>query len=141
MFAFQEREFANDPRDWCALRLLIEEIDEDMRIQRRHLLMRMAQWIMGHDIFRKIEKRRMVQAEPDARDLDYHNTLSSSLVGSGKMLLMQLREHQEIDPQHLGVRFEDLRATVTAVERDYQQWHSGMTNARRDQILKDVFGG
>ncbi|MEM1085958.1 MAG: hypothetical protein AAGI48_17750 [Verrucomicrobiota bacterium] len=139
--AFEEREFAADPRDWCALRLLIEEIDEDMRERRKHLLLRTAQWLMAHDVFRKIEARKMVRAQPHPRDLEYHNTLASSLVGAGKMLLMQLQEHHDIDPLHIGIRFEDIRTMVIAVERDYNQWHSGMTDERRKSILKDVFGG
>lgn len=119
----------------------MEEIDEEMQQQRKHLLMRMAQWLMAHDVFRKIEKRKMILTDPGKRDLEYHNTISSSLFGSGKMLIIQLKEHEEIDPKHLGVRFEDLRATVIAVERDYMQLHSGMTEPRKQQILKNVFGG
>lgn len=137
----EEKEFASDPKDWCALSLLMEEIDDEMRQQRKHLLMRMAQWLLAHDVFRKIERRKMIYEDPGQRDLEYHNVVSSSLFGSGKMLLVQLRDHEEIDPRHLGVRFEDLRATVTAVERDYMQWHGGMTAKRQKQILKDVFGG
>lgn len=137
----EEKEFSSDPKDWFALGLLMEEIDDEMRQQRKHLLMRLAQWLVAHDVFRKIERRKMIQTDPGARDLEFHNILASSLMGSGKMLLRQLRDHTEIDPKHLGVRFDDLRATVVSVEMDYLQWHGGMTQQRQKQILDDVFGG
>lgn len=139
-FNLDTKEFTSDPKDWYAVKLVIDEIDEEMRLQREALLMRLAQWLIAHNIFRKVENRKMIRETPGIRDMSYHDTLASSLIGSGKMLVMELRQHSEIDPTHLGVRFEDFLATVTAVERDHAQWHSGQTEERSAQILKDVFG-
>ena len=136
----QSQEFASDPKDWMALRMLLDEIDKEMRLQREALLMRVAQWLIAHNIFRKVEKKKLIMTEPGARDMEFHDTLASGLVGSGKLLILELREHTEVDPRHLGLRFEDFRATVAAVERDLAMWHSGMTEKRAEAILTSTFG-
>jgi len=139
-FNLNTSEFTSDPQDWYAAKLVIDEIDEEMRLQREALLMRLAQWLIAHNIFRKVEKRKMIREEPGVRDLNYHDTLASSLMGTGKLLIMDLRQHDDVDTKHLGIRFEDFLAIVTAIERDHAQWHSGQTEERSEQILKDVFG-
>lgn len=135
----QNQEFASDPKDWMALRMLLDEIDEEMRMQREALLMRVAQWLVAHSIFRKVEKRKLVMSTPGVRDLEFHDALASSLIGAGKLLVLELREHSEIDPKYIGIRFEDFRATVAGVERDHLLWHSGMTEEREEAILGALF--
>ena len=126
--------------DWVAVKILIEEVDEEIAARRSHLLFRVNAWILALRIFRKIEERKLILSDPVPRDSEYHRAFLSLLFGQGQMLLVELKRHEEIDSQHIGVPFEDIAAEVEELRYDYESRYGDMTAARRKEILREVFG-
>lgn len=132
-------DFNTDPRDWQAVRLLCDELEAEMAERRRHLLRRLCDWLTLLSVFRAIEERKIILADPGHRDMEFHRALLTSLLGSGELLLVDLREHTKVDPEHVGISFKDFEAHVTQLRYDLRMRHGDMTDAGRQQILSDVF--
>jgi hypothetical protein len=133
-------DYQADPKDWQPAKLLIEEIEREITERRTHLLRRLSMWIFAHRVIQSLEDRRLVLRTPGPRDLEFHRAFITFLLGVGEMLILELKEHDEVDPQHIGLRFEDVAAMVQGLRDDLQMWHGDMTEARRKEILHDVFG-
>lgn len=132
-------DFRCDPRDWQAVRLLCDELEAEMAENRRHLLRRLCDYLTLLAVFRSVESRKMVQSTPGLRDKEFHRAILSFLLGSGEMLLLDLKEHTQIDPINVGVDFHDFAATIQQLRYDMRLHHGDMTTARRASILNDVF--
>ena len=126
--------------DWVAVKILIDEVDEEITARRSYLLYRVTAWMLAVRIFRRVEERKLVLAEPAPGDIEYHRAFTSLLLGHGDFLLMELRRHEEIDTVHIGVRFEDVAAHVEDLRYDSISRYGDMTKARRADILREVFG-
>lgn len=130
-----------DPKDWIPVKLLCDEIEMELAESRAHLLRKLTGWLLGLRVFRRVESYRMYRAEPLApRELEFHRALLTFLLGAGEMLLLNLRSHEDIDPNWVGLSFDDVKATVAELRSDLTMWHGDMTDGRRTQILSDVFG-
>ncbi len=127
--------------DWVAVKILIDEVDEEISARRSHLLFRLNAWLLAIRIFKRIEERKLILCDPAPRDIEYHRAFTSLLLGHGEVLLLELKRHQEIDPENIGVRFEDISAYVDDLRYDQRSRYGDMTEARRDDILREVFGG
>jgi hypothetical protein len=64
--------------------------------------------------------------------------LLTSLLGFGESLLLDVLDHTEVDPKHLGLQVEDLRAMVETLRMNYTEWYSDMTPTRRDAALREI---
>lgn len=137
---FGHDDFASDPKDWVPAMMLASDLEREIAERRVHLLRRLAAWYSLIRVFRRIEDEQMVRKEADRRDLEYHRALISFIVGAGEMLVMELGNHTKIDPEHIGVGFKDVQAQLEELREDLRMWHGGMTAARRENILRDVFG-
>src|SRR5260221_6792226 len=104
--------------DWVAVKILIDEVDQEITARRSHLLYRVTAWLLAIRIFKRVEERKIVLAEPAPRDIEYHRAFTSLLLGHGDFLLLELRKHEEIDPENIGVRFEDVAAHVEELRYD-----------------------
>ena len=132
-------DFQADPRDWQAVRLLCDELEAEMAERRRHLLRRLCDWLTLLNVFRAIEERKIVLAHPSVRDIEFHRALITSILGTGELLLIDLREHTKVDPELVGVSFVDFEAHVIQLRYDLRMRHGDMTDAGRANIMKDVF--
>lgn len=126
--------------DWVAVKILIDEVEEEIAARRSHLLFRVNAWLLALRIFRRIEERKLILSEPAARDTEYHRAFTALLWGQGQVLLIELKRHEEIDSHSIGVPFEDISAQVDELRYDYQSRYGDMTPARRQEILREVFG-
>jgi hypothetical protein len=125
--------------DWVAVKALLDEVDEGIVARRSHVLFRVNAWLLAVRVFRRVEERRIVLGEPAPRDFEYHRAFASLLIGHGEILLLELKRHEEIEPEHIGVRFEDIAAHVQDLRYDQRSRYGGMTIERRDEILQEVF--
>jgi hypothetical protein len=126
--------------DWVAVKILIDEVEEEISARRSHLLFRVNAWILAIRIFRRIEERKLILSEPAPRDTEYHKAFTALLCGQGQVLLIELKRHEEIDSHNIGVPFEDIAAQVDELRYDYESRYGDMTLARRTDILREVFG-
>jgi len=127
--------------DWAAVKILIEEVEEEIAARRSHLLFRVNAWLLALRIFRRIEEKKLILSDPVPRDQEYHKAFTAMLLGQGELLLLELRRHQEIDSINIGVPFEDIAAQVEELRYDDRSRYGGMTSERRKEILREVFGG
>jgi hypothetical protein len=133
-------DFAADPKDWVPALILQADLEKELAEKRLHLLRRLSTWLSLINIFRRLEHDKMIVSEPSARDYKYHQAMLSFIVGSGEILVLELESHKQIDSVHIGMPFESVIATLQELRYDLRMWHSDMTDDRRSEILKDVFG-
>jgi hypothetical protein len=126
--------------DWVAVKILIDEVEEEIAARRSHLLFRVNAWILALRIFRRIEERKFILSEPAPRDSEYHKAFTALLEGQGQVLLIELKRHEEIDSHNIGIPFEDISAQVDELRYDYESRYGDMTPARRSGVLREVFG-
>lgn len=107
-----------------------------------HLLRRLSTWLNSVSIFKRVEGRRIIAQEGKVshRDAEHHRALLTLLLGLGENLLIELREHKKVDPEHIGLKFEDILAMVEGMRMDLAMYYGGATEARKAQIFADVFG-
>ena len=126
--------------DWVAVKILLDEVDEEITARRSHLLYRVTAWMLATRIFKRVEERKLVLTDPAPRDIEYHRAFTSLLLGHGDFLLMELKRHEEIDPENIGVKFADVAAHVEDLRYESVSRYGDMTKARRADILREVFG-
>lgn len=135
-----EFEYKVDERDWSAVKLLIEELEQELAERRNHLLFRVSAWCFAVKIFKRVESEKIVLRTPAERDSKHHKAMIAFLRGCGEILLVELTAQQEIDPMRVGISFADLAAMVEELKISEREWYGDMTKARRAEILNDVFG-
>lgn len=137
---FKGDEFALDPKDWIPALILQADLELELAEKRHHLLRRLSTWYSLITIFRRLERNKMVAVEPTARDSKYHRAMLEFLIGSGAILVLELQDHRQIDPNNIGIPFESVLAQLNEFRDDLRMWYGGMTDERRKEILGNVFG-
>jgi hypothetical protein len=135
----REFDYKVDERDWSAVKLLVEELEQELAERRNHLLFRITAWYFAVRVLKRVQTEKMVMREPSERDFKYHRAMVAFLRGCGEVLLVELSNHQEIDPQKVGIAYADLAAMVEELKISEREWYGDMTPARRAEILNDVF--
>jgi len=136
----QEFDYKVDERDWSAVKLLVEELEQELAERRNHLLFRITAWYIALKVFKRVEVEKVVLRPPSDRDFKYHRAIIAFLRGCGEILLVELSAHQEIDPERVGISFAALAAMVEELKISEREWYGDMTEARRREILNDAFG-
>lgn len=132
--------FATDEQDWSAVKLLVDELEQELAERRSNLLFRISVWYMAVRVFRRVEERKLLLRAPSERDLAYHRAVLGFLRGCGELLLLELQRQTESDPRHIGVEFRDFEASVADLRYAERERYGDMKEERRAQILDDVFG-
>lgn len=135
-----EFEYRVDERDWSAVKLLVEELEQELAQRRSHLLFRITAWYFALKVFKRVESEKMVINEPQDRDHKYHRAMLVFLRGCGEVLLVELGNHQEVAPESVGISYPDLAAMVEDLRMIERERYGDMTKPRRAEILNDVFG-
>ena len=133
--------YAIENPDWVALKVLTEEIQDELSQNRDNLLYSLSNWLMSVTIFKRFEERQMIAADPGERDRSYHRVILTGVLANGEKLLHELRRHQEIDPKNVGVEMADVQSTVNDLRLCYAEWFNDMKPERKRTILNQVFGG
>jgi hypothetical protein len=132
--------YAIEKPDWVALKILTEEIQDELAQNRHNLLYCLSNWFMAVTIFKRFEERQMVMAEPTPRDRHYHRTSLTGMLANGEKLLHELARHQDVDTKNVGIELSDVQASVEELRLSYAEWFSDMKPERKAAILKGVFG-
>jgi DNA-binding MarR family transcriptional regulator len=126
--------------DWVALKILTEEIQDELSQNRYNLLYCLSNWFMAVTIFKRFEERQMVIPEPSQRDKDYHRVVLTGILANGEKLLHELTRHQEVDTKNIGIQLVDVEAAVNEIRLCYAEWFGQMKPERQKAILKEAFG-
>jgi hypothetical protein len=132
--------YAIENPDWVALKILTEEIEDELSQNRHNLLYCLSNWFMAVTIFKRFEERQLVLEEPSQRDREYHRVTMTGLLANGEKLLHELNRHDEVDTAHVGIDLNDVSATVEDLRLSYAEWFSDMKAGRKADILREVFG-
>jgi hypothetical protein len=125
--------------DWVALKILTEEIQEEISQNRHNLLYCLSNWFMALTIFKRFEERQMIMCKPSERDKSHHRTLLTGILANGEKLLQELARHQEIDTKNVGIELIDVQASVEELRLSYAEWFSDMKPERKRAILGNLF--
>lgn len=136
----QEFEYRVDERDWSAVKLLVEELEQELAERRNHLLFRITAWYFALKVFKRVESEKLIQRPAIERDTEYHRAMLAFLRGCGEILVLELKKHEDIDPQQIGLTFGDFSATVEELRISERERYGDMAQSRREEILNDVFG-
>jgi hypothetical protein len=126
--------------DWVALKILTEEIQDEISQNRHNLLYCLSNWFMALTIFKRFEERQMVMTKPSERDQSHHRTLLTGILANGEKLLQELARHQEVDTKNVGIELIDVQAAVEELRISYAEWFSDMKPERKKAIWGSVFG-
>ncbi len=135
-----EFDYKTDERDWSAVKLLMEELEQELAERRSHLLFRISGWYFGLKVFKRVESEKLVLKKPLERDTRYHRSIVAFLRGCGEMLLVEWATHQEIASEIAGISYADFAASVEELKLAEREWYGDMTDSRRTEILNNVFG-
>lgn len=136
----REFDFQTDERDWGAVKLLLDECDEEISERNAALLHRVSVWKMAVKMLKKAVMEKMILREPGPRDRDYHRSSLAFLKGAGRRLLHEMKLHPEIDPKHIGITWADASAMVDELEYQEREWYGDMKPELRDEILTSLHG-
>jgi hypothetical protein len=139
---FSHHDHLVDPKDWIPLKLLCEELEQEISTRRVHLLRKLSNWLFTLGLFKRIQRQKITccQGHPHHRDLEYQRVILAMLLGTGEAIQMDLREHTNIDPEVIDVSFASVSAAIKELQYDMNSWHGDMTEARVTDIL-DYVGG
>ncbi len=126
--------------DWVALKILTEEIQDELAQNRHNLLYCLSNWFMSITIFKRFEERQIVLAPPTDRDRDYHRVVLTGILANGEKLLHELTRHHEIDTKNIGISLADVQAAVEEFRLSYAEWFGGMKAERKKAILRGLLG-
>ena len=135
-----ELAYSIEKPDWVALKILTEEIQDEIAQNRQNLLYCLSNWFMAVTIFKRFEERQMVLGTPGARDREYHRVLLTGILASGEKLLHELIKHHEVDTKNVGIELKDVQATVSELRLCYAEWFQDMKQERKEDILNTIFG-
>lgn len=134
-----EFDFHCDPKDWAHVRLLLEDLEEEMANREQALLHRVSVWRMAVKTVRKQTTLRMVVAEPTPRDLGYHKAALATLGGAGQRLAMEV-QHSGLDLKPIGISVADVEAMLEELAIQEREWHGDMKEEKRKLMLEEIFG-
>lgn len=121
---------------------LLSDLQDDLQREERFLIGIVSRYMIGLELFRLCEEITIHGAKaPSQRDAAYHRGMLAIFRGLGVLLLDDLRQHEEIDIEKaLGFTHQDVAAVVEELAVDERMHYGDMTEARRAEILQEVFG-
>jgi hypothetical protein len=131
--------YAIEKPDWVALKILTEEIQDELAQNRHNLLYCLSNWFMSITIFKRFEERQMVMAQPTDRDRDYHRVVLTGVLANGEKLLHEVTRHHDVDTQNIGISLADVQAAVEEIRLCYAEWFGGMKSERKKAVLQGIF--
>jgi len=126
--------------DWVALKILTEEIQDELAQNRNNLLYCLSNWFLAVTIFKRFEERQMVIGTPIQRDTEYHRVILTGILASGEKLLHELFKHTEVDTKNVGIELPDVQSAVNELRLCYAEWFNDMKPERKKEIMSEVFG-
>jgi hypothetical protein len=103
------------------------------------LLAETSAWFERVRQFRETEAEMLVLQTPAAPELRLHRAYLSQLIAQGESLAIRARLHG-LPPNNSGISLDAVEAELESLSLTHAQWHSGMTESGKHQLLQEVFG-
>ena len=95
-------------------------------------------WFKSVRLYHEAETGQVVRGTPTERETQLQKHMLSVLISFGEWLVSEFRQNDVTE--RLGVTLADVEATLQELYVSQRVWFGGMTEARREQILDEVFG-
>jgi len=114
-------------------------VEFNTRERRLGLLTETLAWVASVAFFRRTEAETHYLSAPTDTDRRYHKSLLAALIAQGERLLTRIHTGGGLPDNLDGIKTLDVDALVEELRNTHAQWHGGMTEERRAQILNEVF--
>jgi hypothetical protein len=122
------------PAPWQCARIVAEENARDVASPNPSAVQLLVLWFKGVQLYH--EGEAVGAATEEERPMQKH--MLSTLISTGEWLVMQLRQHDVTSK--VDVTLADVEATLEELYVSQRVWFGGMTEARRTQVIEEVFG-
>jgi hypothetical protein len=95
-------------------------------------------WFKSVRLYYGAETEQIARGTPTESERQEQKHMLSVLINVGEWLVRELRQNDVTGK--LGVTLADVEATLDELHVSLRVWFGGMTEARREQILDEVFG-
>jgi hypothetical protein len=119
---------------WQEARVFAEVNARDMALPKPNIIAELCVWFKGVSLYHQGE----MGGAPTEQDRQMQKHILSVLISMGEGLVRELRQH-DITAK-AGVTLADVEATLEELHDGLRVSFGGMTEARRAQVLDEVFG-
>lgn len=95
-------------------------------------------WFKSVRLYYEAETEQIARGTPSESEGQEQKHMLSVLISAGEWLVRELRQNDVTEK--LGVTLADVEATLDELYVSLRVWFGGMTEARREQVLDEVFG-
>ncbi len=123
---------------WEAVEYMTAKGAQAMKFPRLNLPLILVGWFRGVELFNQAEVEQIIATTPTLQVQEAHKRTLAMLIWQGEELMALLREH-DITAQ-AGLTLADAEAVLEELYNRQRARYGGMTEARRSQVLDEVFG-
>jgi len=98
----------------------------------------LSPWFKSVRLYYEAEAEQIARGAPTESERQEQKHMLSVLINVGEWLVRELRRNDVSGK--LGVTLADVEATLDELHVSLRVWFGGMTEARREQVLDEVFG-
>jgi hypothetical protein len=103
------------------------------------LLAETSAWFERVRQFREAEMQLMVLQDPTASDMRFHRAYLVQITAQGESLAIRAMLHG-LPTNHSGISLGAIEAALESLSLTQAQWHSGMTETRKQDLVQEVLG-
>jgi hypothetical protein len=126
--------------DWIFVRKLLQDIQEDFARKQRFLLRVAGRWLTALELFRFLEEIVFQDGQASETDRVYHKASLRILHSQGELVLHDLKRHEDIPIDQLGISYDDLSALVAELAYDEAMRYGTTTQERLKDLGAELFG-
>jgi hypothetical protein len=130
-----------DLAKWKTVGAVIDQNTRDFLAGRYGLVQDIVGWFKAIQLFREAENETMILRDPADEDLRQHRIWLASLIAEGERLIGEALSEGTSLAGTVRFRLADVQATLEELYLTQREWHGGMGEQRRREILKSVFNG
>ena len=119
---------------WQEAKVFAEVNARDMASPKPNMVGELCVWFKGVSLYHQGE----MGGAPTEQDRQMQKHILSALISMGESLVSELRQHDIT--ANAGVTLADVEATLEELYVSLRVSFGGMTEARRAQVLDEVFG-
>jgi hypothetical protein len=95
-------------------------------------------WFYKVAVFRQVEVAVMYESEPTSESRAEHKLILEKLILEAGEVARRIRSHGDLIKRENGFTLQDLEAAIEDLENTSLQWHGGMSQERKSEILRKV---
>lgn len=124
---------------WEAVGRTLEQSWHLQSARNRALFAEASAWFNAVRKFREAERSEIILRDPSPRDLRFHRAYLAQVIAAGEQVAV-LADLNGIAENPEGITLEAIEAELESLYHTQAGYHGGMTSARKQEILKEVFG-